>query len=610
MSTRRKKSMRNLIYHFEFVFLGALLLFAPQFAAGQSAAQQKDDTKKLQITIPADPRTLGDKKYQELKAKGLLPQPAQIPFSKETAKRNMFTIQGVEPLPRTPQLEIPLDGTFTQSMPRNDDGSTGLITLPFTFTFYGTPYTGLYINNNGDVTFTDPYGSYSPTGFPSSAIPPMIAPFWADVETNPTASGVVWHKVQAHRIIIIWDHVGYYSYHTDKLNTFELVLTDGTDPTVGIGKNCCFSYDDMEWTTGDASGGSGGFGGAAATVGINKGDGVDFALIGRFDHAGTDYDGPGGSNDGVGYLSHKNFCFNVGTLIGSIAGTKFNDFNGDGVFDPSDPGIEGWTIYLTGSATATTTTDASGDYKFSNLPPGTYTVSEEQRVGWTQTFPGGGTYTVTIAFGEDFTGMDFGNHQSIGRGNILGLVFDDRNGNGAKDPDEPGLSAWRVQLSGPGGISTLTDANGNYAFSNIPAGNYAVTIFLPSGWAQTLPPGGEPRNVTVVTGGTVSGVDFGTRIVTGIEESRGNPTEYELYQNFPNPFNPTTRLSFYLPKDGYVTLNVYNVLGIEVASLFEGRMSVGMHSLTWDAQDIPSGVYIYRLTAGSFTAVKKMILMK
>jgi hypothetical protein len=699
--------MRKLLYHFEFAFLGILLLFTPQFGAGQSASQKKADAKKQQITLPADPRTLGEAKYQELKAKGLLPQQKQVPLSKEKAKGNTFTVQGIKPLPRAPQLEIPLDGTFTASMSPNDDGSTGLITLPFTFMFYGTPYTGLYINNNGNVSFGTSYPTYSPEGFPSTDYV-MIAPFWGDVDTRPTGSGLVYHKIEAHRITVIWDHVGYYGNHVDLLNTFEVILSDGTDPLVGIGNNVCFSYDDMQWTTGDASGGSGGFGGIDATVGVNKGDGVKFSLIGRFDHAGTDYGGRESSDNGVSYLDNLNLCFDASRGITTIAGVVFHDHNGDGVQDPGDEGLADWTINLSGAATASTTTDASGNYRFTFLSPGTYTVSEvlkagwvqtgpppprtytvtvasgdystgndfgnahvgsisgqkfydfngdgvkdagepglagwtinlagpvnssvvtddagdymfqnlipgiytlteELRPGWAQTLPASGSYIIGLESDENETDVDFGNRQTIGRGNILGSVFDDQNGNGVKDAGEPGLSDWRVQLSGPGGVSTLTDPNGDYKFSNIAAGTYDVTVFLPSGWVQTLPPGGAPRNVTVVTGGTVSGVDFGTRLLTGVEESQGNPTEYELYQNFPNPFNPTTRLSFYLPQDGYVALKVYNVLGIEVASIFEGRMSVGMHSLVWDAQDIPSGVYIYRLTAGTFSEVKKMILMK
>jgi protocatechuate 3,4-dioxygenase beta subunit len=701
--------MRKLLYYFEFAFLGILLLFTPQFGAGQSATQQKAEAKKQQITLPADPRTLGEAKYEELKAKGLLPQPKQVPLSKEKAKGNTVTVQGTKPQPRAPQLEIPLDGTFTASMSPNDDGSTGLISLPFTFMFYGTPYTGLYINNNGNVSFGASYGSYTPVGFPSTDYV-MIAPFWGDVDTRPTGGGLVYHKIEAHRITVIWDHVGYYGEHVDKLNTFEVILSDGTDPTVGIGKNMCFSYDDMQWTTGDASGGSGGFGGAPATVGVNKGDGVQYALIGRFDHAGSDYDGPVGANDGVSYLDNQNFCFDVSHGVTTITGVVFHDHNGDGIQNPGDEGLAGWTINLSGTANASTATDANGNYiftflspgtytisevvqggwfqtapppprtytvtlaggdystgndfgnahlgsisgqvffdvngngandpgemglagwtvnltgpvsasmptdangsyLFSNLPPGVYTLTETYRPGWAETVPASGTYSVVLYSGENETGWDFGNRVTGGQGTIQGSVFDDQNGNAVRDAGEPGLSNWTVELNGRGVRKILvTDVAGNYLFTGLSQGTYTITQMVPDGWTQTLPANGQPYNITLANNADQAGVDFGNQnAVTAVNERLGNPNEYALYQNYPNPFNPTTRLSFYLPKDGYVVLKVYNVLGIEVASIFEGRMSAGIHSVVWDAQDIPSGVYVYRLMAGTFSAVKKMILMK
>ena len=78
-----------------------------------------------------------------------------------------------------------------------------------------------------------------------------------------------------------------------------------------VGNNVAFSYTIMQWTTGDASNGVNGFGGYPATVGVNKGDGINYALVGLFDHAGTDYDGPGGNNDGVGYLQGQYYTFDA-----------------------------------------------------------------------------------------------------------------------------------------------------------------------------------------------------------------------------------------------------------------------------------------------------------
>lgn len=211
-------------------------------------------------------------------------------------------------------LLVPWDQSFTLALAGSDDGYTNAIELPFTFDFYGTSHGHIYINNNGNISFGSPYSTFTPTGFPIDEFP-MLAAFWADVDTRPAASGKVWYKIESNRVVVIWNGVGYYSNQTDKLNTFEVILTNGSDPLIGIGNNVAFSYGDMQWTTGSASGGSNGFGGTPATVGLNKGDGINYALIGRFDHEGTDYHGPHGSPGGVSYLDYQLYTFN--TLLGN-----------------------------------------------------------------------------------------------------------------------------------------------------------------------------------------------------------------------------------------------------------------------------------------------------
>jgi gliding motility-associated-like protein len=198
---------------------------------------------------------------------------------------------------------VPMDG-YEAPEYRNDDGSSPLIDLPFTFCLYGTNYTSCYINNNGNISFTTPYGTFSSSGFPIADFA-MVAPFWADVDTRPAESGLPYYKITDHYMIVIWDHVGYYSQQTDKLNTFQLIISDGTDPIIPNGNNISFCYGDMEWTTGSASSGVGGFGGTPATVGVNEGDGVSFMQAGRFDQAGTAYDGPTGNNDGISWLDNQ-----------------------------------------------------------------------------------------------------------------------------------------------------------------------------------------------------------------------------------------------------------------------------------------------------------------
>ncbi|MDY0152631.1 MAG: PKD domain-containing protein, partial [Candidatus Cloacimonas sp.] len=211
-------------------------------------------------------------------------------------------------------LLVPYDASFQLAFSGSDDGYTSSIAIPFAFDFYGTTQSSFYINNNGNVSFGNPYSTYNPSGFPIAEYP-MLSAFWADVDTRLAASGKVYYKVEATRVTVIWNGVGYYNNKTDKLNTFELIFTNGTDPLIGIGKNVAFSYGDMQWTTGDASGGTNGFGGTPSTVGLNKGDGINYGLIGRFDHEGTDYNGPGGAASGISYLDNQLFTFN--TLMGN-----------------------------------------------------------------------------------------------------------------------------------------------------------------------------------------------------------------------------------------------------------------------------------------------------
>jgi hypothetical protein len=87
-------------------------------------------------------------------------------------------------------------------------------------------------------------------------------------------------------------------------------------------------------------------------------------------------------------------------------------------------------------------------------------------------------------------------------------------------------------------------------------------------------------------------------------------TEYSLYQNHPNPFNPETSISFDLKESGFVTLKVYNLLGREVATLVNGEEAAGQHTVLFSAANLPSGIYLYRLDVNGYTAMKKMTVLK
>jgi len=102
------------------------------------------------------------------------------------------------------------------------------------------------------------------------------------------------------------------------------------------------------------------------------------------------------------------------------------------------------------------------------------------------------------------------------------------------------------------------------------------------------------------------------KVVEDSEETVKNSaiTDYELYQNYPNPFNPNTTISYSIKKNGLTSLKVYDILGKEVATLVNENEAAGNYSVEFNAEQLPSGIYIYRLTSGNFTASKKLILMK
>ena len=90
----------------------------------------------------------------------------------------------------------------------------------------------------------------------------------------------------------------------------------------------------------------------------------------------------------------------------------------------------------------------------------------------------------------------------------------------------------------------------------------------------------------------------------------GIPEVYALSQNYPNPFNPSTVINFSIPESGLVTLKIYNVLGQEVVELVNDVKSAGSYEVTFDASNLTSGMYVYTITSGNYSATKKMMLLK
>jgi len=131
------------------------------------------------------------------------------------------------------------------------------------------------------------------------------------------------------------------------------------------------------------------------------------------------------------------------------------------------------------------------------------------------------------------------------------------------------------------------------------------------GWSVSISANGN----TAIVGGYDDNGGIGaawvfTNSVTAVYELSGAPFSYRLLENYPNPFNPTTQISYSLAKASNVTLTIYDILGREVATLVNGKNEPGEHSVSWNALNVPSGVYFYRIVAGDFVQTKKMILLK
>ncbi len=133
--------------------------------------------------------------------------------------------------------------------------------------------------------------------------------------------------------------------------------------------------------------------------------------------------------------------------------------------------------------------------------------------------------------------------------------------------------------------------------SNCSYGTYTVTVT----GAESGGPRTHTRTYTLVVGSTPSGINNGNQ----------SAYQYNLYQNYPNPFNPSTSIEFFLPKQSAVTLRVYDIVGKEIATLINNdKRKEGFHQINFDGSNLSSGIYYYKISAGEFTDIKKMMLVK
>jgi hypothetical protein len=195
----------------------------------------------------------------------------------------------------------------------------------------------------------------------------------------------------------------------------------------------------------------------------------------------------------------------------AIAGFKFNDLNGNGLQDAGEPALRGFTFQLsnsvTGATLATAVSDTAGNFVFPNLGPLTggaqYRIREVVPGGWQQT-------TITppdfAALSGHNSSVSFGNFHTV---NIAGTVFNDLNSNGVRDPGEPGVAAFTIQLKQGSAVisSAVSAADGSYALSSIGPGTYTLVEKPRNGFVVTAPVNGYA--IITVSGNNLTGQDFG-----------------------------------------------------------------------------------------------------
>jgi hypothetical protein len=271
-----------------------------------------------------------------------------------------------------------LPGCSANTLAANDDGFTSApVALGFNAAMFDTAFSSVFVNNNGNVTVGQGLSEFTPFDFRESS-QAMIAPFFADVDTRGGGSGLVHYGQVAdyggHKAFcVIWDNVGYYASHADKVNRFQLIIVDRAPDGVDV----VFNYDAITWETGDASGGANGFGGTSAVVGYAAGDGDSahaLMLPGSFAHGGLLDSNATTSLAGHGTAGQPAGRYFFQLREGAVTGGRLTGV----VTDPGDDPVAGAVVQIcpaAGGACVTRIASSQGVYTASNLPEGNYNLT-------------------------------------------------------------------------------------------------------------------------------------------------------------------------------------------------------------------------------------------
>jgi hypothetical protein len=257
-----------------------------------------------------------------------------------------------------------------------------------------------------------------------------------------------------------------------------------------------------------------------------------------------------------------------------------------------------------------TATDADSDpltYSVSNLPQGATFTPANGVFEWIPMFTQAGVYNVTFSVSD---GKSTTNKivkitvVNVNRAPMFTVSMPNREVTvhnvpvefsfqyQAMDPDEDALTYTIV--TGPAG-ATINSAG---LFKWSPAANQASMMYL-------LTVQVSDGNLSATTSCNIT-----TSPLVSVEDKDQLPSKFNLAQNYPNPFNPETTIEYSIPEDAFVSIKVYSMLGEEIATLVNSQKSPGTYRVQFDAKDLQSGIYFYKLVSNSFTSVRKMLYLR
>jgi hypothetical protein len=441
-----------------------------------------------------------------------------------------------------------------------DDDNLGFFPIGFPFEFYGQTYTLFRFASNGFITFGSTSGAYEndcpipTTDEPNGAIYAL----WDDLD--PTAGGTFWYMDDAvnERCIVEWSEVPFLGWPGTA--TFEIIL---------------YSYGGIQMQYKDV------YSFETATIGIENQDGtqaVEYCCNGDGDFCPE--------NESC----ICNGCIFTGTLQGTIR--RF----------PGVQAIEGVTVEVV-STGQTAVTDATGFYQMV-VPCGDQDIKIMKEGYCTREL------TLGVLCNQVTTHNDTLRIPTI---RVQPELIADECSAGSTCQDTFYISnpTGRCDLEFNIEIETQ-DGDTSWLHVDPVSGAVEPGATLPIGLTFTPQSIGHRYAWLRIYH---NGADSPYRLFVGIELAAGIrqigiPMDFALYQNFPNPFNPVTAIYFDLPSRENVRLEVFNIMGQKVATVIDGPMAAGYHAVSFDASTLPSGLYLYRMKAGDWTAMKKMMLIK